>query len=58
MTRNIKLTKTAQQQLDQLLDYLEQEWSEKVKQDFIEKLDERVEVVRLRPSLFPTSAIK
>jgi plasmid stabilization system protein ParE len=58
MTRKIKLTKTAQLRLDQLLGYLEEEWSEKVKQDFIEKLDKRVEHVRIRPSLFPKSLIK
>ena len=58
MNRRIKLTKTAQLRLDQLLEYLEKEWSEKVKQDFIKKMDKRIEHVRNRPSLFPTSSIK
>ena len=52
MNRRIKLTKTAQLRLDQLLEYLEKEWSEKVKQDFIKKMDKRIEHVRNRPSLF------
>lgn len=58
MIRTIKLTKTAQHRLTQLLTYLETEWSEKVKQDFVQKLDQRIEQVRMRPNLFPKSQIK
>jgi len=58
MSRRILLTETAQAQLGHLLDYLESEWSEKVKQEFLEKLDKRIELVRKRPNLFPTSKIK
>ena len=38
MTRSVRLTKTAQLGLNQLLDYLEHEWSDKVKQEFIREL--------------------
>jgi len=58
MTRTVKLTKTAQQRLDKLLEYLETHWSEKVKDEFILKLDKRIEQVRIRPNLFPSSSIK
>jgi plasmid stabilization system protein ParE len=37
--RAIKLSIKASKKLDELLEYLELEWSQKVKQDFIIKLD-------------------
>ena len=37
--REIVLSKRAAQKLDALLDYLESEWSLKVKDSFIEELD-------------------
>lgn len=58
MTRTVKLTITAQLRLNQLIEYLEIEWSEKVKQDFIKKLDKRIEHVQKRPHIFPKSSIK
>jgi len=39
MIRIIRLSKRASINLDKLLDYLETEWSHKVKLDFINKLD-------------------
>lgn len=58
MSRTVKLTHTAQVRLNRLLEYLENEWSEKVKLDFIRKLDKRIEHVRIRPNLFQKSSIK
>ncbi len=37
--RKIILSRNAALKLDKLLHYLENEWSEKVKQEFINKLD-------------------
>ncbi len=40
MNRKIKLSATAEKKLSVLLEYLEEEWSVQIKNDFIEKLDE------------------
>jgi plasmid stabilization system protein ParE len=49
--RKIELSKRATQKLEQLLQYLEFEWSLKVKNEFIVKLDKSLE----RISQFPES---
>lgn len=58
MIRTIRHSKTAQHRLSHLLVYLETEWSEQVKQDFINKLDKRIAQVRIRQNLFLKSSIK
>ena len=58
MSRNVKLTKTAESQLRKLLEYLELSWPQKVKSDFIEKLDKCISKISLNPNLFPRSFVK
>lgn len=58
MKRQIVLTKTAQRRLDELLEHLENEWSVKVKVNFISKLQKRLEIVKSNPEAFQESEIK
>jgi len=52
--RKIKLSKRASNRLEKLLEYLELEWSLKVKEDFIKKLDKSL----TRVQKFPESCQK
>ncbi len=52
--RKIVLSKRATNRLDKLLEYLEQEWSLKVKDDFIKKLDKSLNQIQK----FPESSSK
>ncbi|MEI7505141.1 MAG: type II toxin-antitoxin system RelE/ParE family toxin [Paludibacter sp.] len=56
--RRVVLSKTAANKLDILLKYLEFEWSEKVKHNFIEKLDNSTEQIRRYPQSCEKSLIK
>lgn len=58
MSRNVKLTQTAENQLRNLIEYLETSWPQKAKSDFIKKLDACIANVSLNPSLFPRSLLK
>jgi plasmid stabilization system protein ParE len=52
MSRSVVLSARASGKLQRLLEYLEQEWSLQVKQDFISKLDRALEVIALFPNSF------
>lgn len=56
--REVILSKRASVKLEELLDYLEKKWSEKVKIEFIEKLDKSISQIRLYPESAEKSAIK
>jgi len=47
--RTIKLSKRASKKLDKFLEYLETEWSLKVKSDFIKKLDKSLKQIQKYP---------
>ncbi len=55
MERKIILSKTAEKILSRLFEYLEEEWSEKVKSDFIKKLDFSISIIKNQPQSFPES---
>jgi plasmid stabilization system protein ParE len=55
MKREIRLSNRAMKKLDSLLVYLEKEWSTKVKQDFILKLDKALKQIQKLPDSFPES---
>ncbi len=56
--RSVVLSKTAANKLEILLKYLEVEWSEKVKHNFIEKLDNSIEQIRRYPLSCEKSQLK
>jgi plasmid stabilization system protein ParE len=49
-------SKRAKIRLENLLDYLEKEWSEKTKDDFIKKLDRSINQIKRLPTSCPESA--
>lgn len=51
--RDIKLSKRAAQKLQELLEYLDSEWSESVKKKFVKKLDQSLRLIRCNPNSFP-----
>jgi plasmid stabilization system protein ParE len=55
MIRKVAISKTAERKLDELFSYLIENWSNKVKNDFIRKLDSSIEVIKNKPEIFPES---
>ncbi len=55
MIRDIRISKSASAKLEKLLHFLETEWSVKVKQDFIGKLDKTLHQIQNHPDSFPAS---
>lgn len=51
----VYLSIEAAEQLQQLLDYLEANWSIKVRDNFIAKLDRSMKIIENRPFAFPSS---
>lgn len=58
MSRNIKLSRRASLLLEEILSYLETEWSAKVKSDFIDKLDKGLQLLSEFPESHPKSEIQ
>jgi plasmid stabilization system protein ParE len=56
--REIILSRTAAIKLENLLNYLEGEWSSRVKQKFIQKLDNSIHLIQNYPLSFEKSEIK
>jgi plasmid stabilization system protein ParE len=56
--RKIILSKRASDKLEKLLNYLETEWSERVKQNFIKKFDDSVKFISLFPEATEKSNLK
>lgn len=55
MKHEVRLSKRAMKRLDKLLVYLEKEWSIKIKNDFIVKLDKSLKQIQKLPYSFPES---
>ena len=55
MIREIRLSKRAMKRLENLLVYLEEEWSTKVKHDFVRKLDKSLKQIQKLPDSYPES---
>ena len=55
MNRKIRLSGRAKKQLDTLLIYLENEWSVKIKNNFILKIEESFKLIQGHPDSFPAS---
>ena len=58
MSRKVIITKTAERKLNKLFAYLVTEWNQKVKSDFVKKLDKTIETIKLTPEIFPESESK
>tara|TARA_R110002050_G_scaffold141251_2_gene266325 strand:- start:32105 stop:32410 length:306 start_codon:yes stop_codon:yes gene_type:complete len=55
MARNVIISKIAERRLENLFEFLLDNWSVKVKNDFIIKLEKCVTIIRKQPESFPSS---
>lgn len=55
MDRRVVLTDNAKEKLDSLLHYLLENWSHKIKADFVKKLDTKIDLVKSNPNICPSS---
>ena len=55
MIRKVVISKTTEKKLDKLFSYLIEKWSIKVKNEFIDKLDDSIKLIRNQPEMFPES---
>jgi plasmid stabilization system protein ParE len=55
LSRTVVISKTAQKKLEKLFEYLISEWSLKVKNEFVEKLDSSIDIIKNQPEIFPES---
>lgn len=55
MSRKVIISHLAEKRLEILFKYLEEEWSYKVKSDFIRKLDKNIQIIKDQPESFPAS---
>lgn len=55
MKRKVVISKTAEKRLEKLFVYLSEKWSEKIKVEFIQKLDHNIEIIKNQPEIFPES---
>ncbi len=58
MSRTVIISKTAEKKLEKLFEYLITKWSITVKNEFIIKLDENIELIKEQPKSFPESEKK
>ena len=58
MKYDITISKKAEENLKAIFEYLETNWSEKVRDDFKQKLLKEVDYLRQNPFMFPASQIK
>lgn len=49
------ISRTVEKKLEKLFEYLIKEWSVKVKNDFVTKLDSTIEIIKNQPEIFPES---
>lgn len=55
MSRKVVISRTVEKKLEKLFEYLIKEWSVKVKNDFVTKLDSTIEIIKNQPEIFPES---
>lgn len=55
MIRKVVISKTTEKKLETIFSNLVEKWSIKVKNEFIEKLDYSIELIRNQPEMFPES---
>jgi len=55
LERKVVISKTAEKKLEKLFEYLLEKWSEKIKAEFIQKLENNIEIIRVQPEIFPES---
>ncbi|PWB24936.1 type II toxin-antitoxin system RelE/ParE family toxin [Flavobacterium sp. HTF] len=57
MKRTIVFSKNAEKGLSELFEYLEDQWSERIKNKFISNLDKVIYLIQIEPEFFPKSEL-
>ncbi|WP_416442704.1 type II toxin-antitoxin system RelE/ParE family toxin [Leeuwenhoekiella sp. A16] len=55
MSRRVVVSKNAEKKLNNLFDYLTENWSLTVKSNFVNKLDKNIKLIQKHPESFPES---
>ena len=55
MKRKVVISKTAEKKLEKLFEYLLEKWSEKIKNEFIQKFEHNIKIIQAQPEIFPES---
>ena len=55
MSRTVIISKIAEKKLEKLFEFLLEEWNQKVKSDFIKKLDKNIFLIKNNPESFSES---
>ncbi|SMO79937.1 type II toxin-antitoxin system RelE/ParE family toxin [Solitalea koreensis] len=58
MGRKVVISKLAENKLENLFNYLIENWSLKAKRDFVKKIDQFIDVIKEHPESFPESQIE
>ncbi len=58
MSRNVLLSRRAENNLEKLFAYLSEQWSERITSEFILKLERSIELIKEYPESFPESTRK
>jgi len=53
----INISKTAEENLDAVLNFIEARWSEKSKEMFLVKFQKAISIISMNPGIFPKSSI-
>ncbi len=54
----VRISKLTAYKIEELLEYLEKQWSPSAKEELIKKLDEKIQVLSQHPLAFPQSTIR
>lgn len=57
MNLKVNFSKTAEKNLNDVLDFIEARWSEKSKKMFIMKFEKAISIIIMNPEIFPKSSI-
>lgn len=57
MNLEVNFSKTAEKNLDSILNFIEARWSEKSKKMFIVKFEKAISIMIMNPEIFPKSSV-
>ena len=57
MNLKINISKTAEENLDAVLNFIESRWSKKSKEMFLVKFQKAISIISMNPEVFPKSSI-
>ena len=57
MNLRVNISKTAEKNLDAVLNFIEARWSKKAKEMFIIKFEKAISIISMNPEIFPKSSV-